>query len=77
MSDELKQISRILELALKLPPEARAALAGSLLERLDTTVDEDAGAAWEAEITRRIRELDSGAVRAIPRSEVRRRLSTG
>jgi hypothetical protein len=34
--------TKLLEAALKLPPEARAAMAGSLLESLDTTVDADA-----------------------------------
>lgn len=47
---------------LKLSPEARAALAASLLESLDEGVDEDVEAVWAAEIARRIQELDSGAV---------------
>lgn len=50
----------LLKEALKLPPEARAALAGSLLDSLDQEVDEDAEAAWHTEIDRRLRELDSG-----------------
>jgi hypothetical protein len=41
---------KLLEKALKLPAEARAALAGSLIESLDETVDEDAEAAWAEEI---------------------------
>jgi hypothetical protein len=40
--------------ALALPTEARAALAGSLLDSLDTDVDEDAEAAWATEVTRRV-----------------------
>jgi hypothetical protein len=36
------EISEILEKALSLPAEARAALAGSLLESLDELVDETA-----------------------------------
>jgi hypothetical protein len=40
------------------PTEARAALAGSLLESLDTDVDEDAEAAWATEVNRRVAELD-------------------
>jgi hypothetical protein len=35
----------ILRDALELPPEARVALAGSLLDSLDQTVEEDAGSA--------------------------------
>ena len=65
----------ILKEALALPTEARAALAGSLLDSLDTEVDEDAEAAWATEVTRRVTELDSGAVKTIPWAEVRRRLA--
>jgi putative addiction module component (TIGR02574 family) len=65
---------RLLEEALKLSPEARAALAASLLESLDEGVDEDAEAAWAEEIAKRIHELDSGAVTPIPWSEARRRI---
>jgi putative addiction module component (TIGR02574 family) len=63
---------KLLEEALKLSPEVRAALAASLLESLDEGVDEDAEAAWAAEITKRLRELDTGAVAAVPWSEARR-----
>jgi len=59
------------------PAEARAALAKSLLDRLDTDVDEDAGAAWATEVNRRVAELNSGAVKAIPWAEQRRRLAAG
>ena len=65
---------RLLEEALKLAPEARAALAASLLESLEEGVDEDVEAAWAAEIAKRIRELDSGAVVPIPWPEARRRI---
>ncbi len=64
--------AKLLETALKLPPEARAALAGSLLDSLDETLDLDAEAAWEAEIARRIKELDSSSVKPVPWSEARR-----
>ncbi len=65
----------ILKDALDLPPEARAAIAGTLLNSLDDQVDEGAEAAWEAEITRRVKELDSGKVRGIPWAAVKRRLA--
>ena len=64
--------SELLEKALKLPVEARAALAGSLIESLDETVDEDAEAAWADEIGRRIHELDSGKAKTVPWSKARR-----
>ena len=65
----------LLEQALKLPPEARAALAASLLDSLDQEVDENIEAAWQLEIDRRLKELDSEAVKPIPWSEARRRIS--
>jgi putative addiction module component (TIGR02574 family) len=64
--------SKLLQEALKLSPEARAALATSLLESLDEAVDEEAEAAWAEEIAKRIRDLDSGAVTPVPWSEARR-----
>jgi putative addiction module component (TIGR02574 family) len=67
--------AKILKEALALPTEARAALASSLLDSLDTDVDEDAEAAWATEVNRRAAELDSGAVKTIPWAEVRRRLA--
>ena len=70
-----REAAEILKDALALPAEARAALAGSLLDSLDTEVDEDAEAAWAAEVNRRVAELDSGAVKTIPWAEVRRRLA--
>ena len=64
--------SRLPEEAMSLPVEARAALAGSLLESLDETVDEDAEAEWAAEINRRVQDLDSGKAKLIPWSQTRR-----
>jgi putative addiction module component (TIGR02574 family) len=65
----------ILKEALALPTEERAALAATLLDSLDPDVDEDAEAAWAIEVNRRVADLDSGAVKAIPWAEVRRRLA--
>ena len=66
------ETSELLEKALKLPAEARAALAGSLIESLDETIDEDVEAAWADEIAQRIRDLDSGKAKTIPWSKARR-----
>ncbi|HEX6812617.1 MAG TPA: addiction module protein [Planctomycetota bacterium] len=63
---------KLLEEALQLPPEARAAIAGSLLESLDQDVDDDAAERWDEEIAKRVRELTSGEVTPIPWSEARR-----
>jgi len=67
----------ILRDALELPPEARAALAGSLLDSLDQTLDEDSESAWEAEIVVRLKELDEGRVQPVPWAEARRRIVGG
>jgi putative addiction module component (TIGR02574 family) len=67
-------LAKLLEEALKLSAEARAALAASLLESLDEGVDEDAEAAWATEIAKRVHELDSGAVTPVPWPEARRRI---
>jgi len=69
-----RETNEILQRAIRLPKEARAALADSLLESLDTDVDDDAEDAWREEIERRLREIDSGAVKLIRWSEARKRL---
>ena len=46
---------------LQLPEGARAALAATLRNSLDTVVDADAKDQWAAEIRRRIVALDAGA----------------
>lgn len=68
--------AELLTHALKLPPAARAALADSLIDSLDTDVDEDAEEAWKSEIAIRVRDLDSGTVQSIAWDEVRRQLRT-
>lgn len=69
--------AKLLEEALKLPVEARAALAGSLLESLDDAVDEDVEQAWALEIARRLEEIKSGSVKGVPWAEARRRIVGG
>ena len=69
-----RDAAELLKEALALPVEARAALAGSLLQSLDTEADENAEEAWQEEILKRLGEIDSGAVRLIPWDEARRRL---
>jgi len=70
-----QNIAEILKEALKLPPEARAALAGTLLDSLDETVDRDAESAWEAEIVMRLKEIDEGKLNLIPWAEARARIT--
>jgi len=70
-----QDVSELLKKALALPAEARAALAGSLLDSLDDTVDVSAEEEWNKEIARRIAELDSGKVKPISWAEARRQVS--
>ena len=65
---------QLLAEALRLSDEERAALAGELIQSLETDVDPDAEAAWSAEIRARLERVDSGRVTTIPGSEARRRI---
>ena len=67
------QASELLKKALALPDHERAELAGSLLDSLDLSVDEDTESAWQEEITRRLAEVETGKVKTIPWDEVRRK----
>jgi len=71
-----QQASELLQKALSLSEEERAELAGSLIESLDATVDQAAEAAWDEEIARRIKDLDSGKAKTIPWETVRSRISS-
>lgn len=46
----------------QLPKEDRAELAHFLIRSLDEEEDADTTAAWEAELTRRLEEIESGQV---------------
>ena len=70
-----QEVADLLQRALALPAEARAALAGSLLESIDGIVDASAEEEWNKEISRRIEELDSGKGKPIPWEEARREIS--
>ncbi|MCC7142279.1 MAG: addiction module protein [Candidatus Eisenbacteria bacterium] len=68
-------VRALIEAALKLPPEAGGAIASRLLDSLqDEQIDPDVEAAWEAEVARRVEELDSGQVKTIPWSEARQQI---
>jgi putative addiction module component (TIGR02574 family) len=64
-------VSKLLKVALALPAEGRAALAGSLIDSLDETVEPDAEKAWAMEIRRRIADIDEGRVRLVSWAEAR------
>lgn len=57
----------------KLSVEGQEALADSLISNLVGKVHEGAQAAWEAEIGKRIAELDSGKAKTTSWAEVRKR----
>jgi hypothetical protein len=63
---------QLLEAALKLPPKARAAMAGALLDSLDTIVDADAEQQWEQENVHRLKALDLPQSRVAAWSDARR-----
>jgi putative addiction module component (TIGR02574 family) len=65
---------QILLEALRLPETERAALAGELIDSLETEIDADAEAAWSQEIHRRVEELNAGRAQTIPWAEARRRI---
>ena len=58
--------------AMKLSPEERADLADWLW--INATPREEVSAAWDAEIARRIAEIDAGTVELIPGEEVLARI---
>jgi putative addiction module component (TIGR02574 family) len=69
MANDVSQ--NLLNDAMQLPAEQRAALAAALIESLDPDVDEEAEAAWSVEIARRLREVEGGQVKTIPWSQAR------
>jgi len=73
MAHMTAEVSKLLEQALSLSIEEQEALADSLISNLGGKVDPGVEAAWEAEIERRIAELDSGKTKTIPWEEVRQR----
>jgi putative addiction module component (TIGR02574 family) len=60
--------------ALRLSEAERAELAHTLVESLDGPADKDAESAWDAEILRRLAEIDAGTAELIDREEMRRRM---
>jgi len=65
---------QLLDEALRLSADERAALAGELIESLDAEVDPDAEAAWSAEIRARLQRVDAGEAKTVPWAEARRRI---
>ena len=64
----------LLEQALKLPPQARLALADELLDSVEGPEDPEWTAAWAAELERRVKQLENGEAKAVPWEEARARI---
>ena len=73
----IRDPSKLLEEALRLPPEARAALAGLLIESLDEGADEHSEEAWSRELRRRMAEIDAKTVTSVSWSEARDKILMG
>jgi len=66
--------SKVAREALRLKPRDRASLVHRLLESLEPEAEEGVEEAWEREIARRVREIETGKAKMIPWSEVRRKM---
>ena len=67
-------LDRVRAEALRLPEAERAELAQSLVGSLDGPADKGAESAWDAEIQKRLDEIDSGTAKLVDREEFRRRI---
>jgi putative addiction module component (TIGR02574 family) len=72
----MSDVADVLIAALRLPAEARAALAVELIQSLDEPEQaaEDVEVAWAEEIRQRLADVDAGIVTPIPWPEARRRI---
>ena|ERR1035438_2649619 len=73
MAEMTAEVSKLLEQSLSLSVEEQEALADSLISSLGDKVDEGMQAAWEAEVAKRLAELDSGRAKTTSWDEVRQR----
>jgi len=64
----------IVNQALKQSKKQRAFIAETLINSLDTEIDDDVEIAWQIEIDKRLKDIDSGKVKCISWEEVRSRL---
>jgi putative addiction module component (TIGR02574 family) len=71
-----QEVHELLQKALALPESERAELAGNLISSLDATLDQDADAAWQQEVARRLQDVQSGKVETVSWEEVRQNRHT-
>src|SRR5262249_6169664 len=69
-----KATEDVLADALRLDPDSRAQLAAELLASLDGPADPDAEQAWQAEIARRVADLEAGKLKLEAWAEAKRRI---
>jgi putative addiction module component (TIGR02574 family) len=67
----------VLEEALKLSPNERAAVAEQLIASLEEAPDTAVEQAWQEEVQQRLQQVERGEVKTIPWEEVQRRLRYG
>lgn len=70
-----QQTRELLQKVLALPEGERMALVRVLIESLDDASEVDVERAWEEEVSRRVADLDSGAVRTVSWTEVQERIA--
>ena len=63
-------VAELSERAKVLPPEDRARLAEELLASLEESPSAEVDVAWDAEIQRRIAEVEAGTARLVPAEEL-------
>ena len=63
---------RLFETALQLSDEDRGTLAARLINTLDPEVESELTEDWEAEIGRRVAELEAGTAETIPWEQARK-----
>ena len=66
----MTQPREILEAALKLDPTERAAIASEILDSLESSAYGQLSPAWEEEIQRRVRDVETGRAELIPAERV-------
>jgi putative addiction module component (TIGR02574 family) len=69
-----RALEKLRDAALNLSEPDRAELAYDLVASLDGSADAAAGQAWDAEILRRLSQIEAGTADLIDRDEFRRRM---
>jgi putative addiction module component (TIGR02574 family) len=70
-------VDELLKRALGLDEQDRASIAGALIESLHVQAEAGTEKAWDAEIQRRVRDLEARAVETVSWSKVRELLFRG